>query len=297
FEISKGGESVILGGKSDLGFTLFSFKDNGGADFCEYAELCFWQFGDWVKYLITMNEPYTYIVGVYVFGNAPPCRGPSSTEHITGTFPEGRCIHNKTQQSCNGDLGREPYLVTHYKLLAHVAAIQLYRQKFQISQGGKIGITLVSKWMEPLDESNDRDVKASYMEPVTRGDYPESMKEFVGSRLPKFTKEQSNMLKGSINFLGLNYYTANYVSDGLEVNNGLLRYNTNPQVTYSSKKNYNALSIPVCILLCKSILMFQPKCDIYFVLQPSGTVYLLGHQALQIGSTFIRKVFISYWDT
>ncbi|KAK3035642.1 hypothetical protein RJ639_033170 [Escallonia herrerae] len=76
-----------------------------------------------------------------------------------------------------------------------------------------------------------------YMALVTCGDYPESMKEFARSRLPKFTKEQSNMLKGSIYFLGLNYYTANYVSDGLEVNNGLLSYNTDPQVTYSTERN------------------------------------------------------------
>jgi beta-glucosidase len=36
------------------------------------------------------------------------------------------------------------------------------------------------------------------------------MRSLVGNRLPKFTKEQSAMLKGSLNFLGLNYYTANY---------------------------------------------------------------------------------------
>ncbi|KAK3035646.1 hypothetical protein RJ639_033174 [Escallonia herrerae] len=160
--------------------------------------------------------------------------GASSTERITNTFPEGRCIHNKTQQSYNGDSGTEPYLVTHYKLLAHAAAIQLYGQKFKISQRGKIGIALASKTYDLyICKCVVMWVRFTfyfkYMEPITRGDYPKSMKEFVGSRLPKFTNEQSNMLKGSIDFLGLNYYKTNYVSDGLEVNNGLLSYNTDPQ--------------------------------------------------------------------
>lgn len=36
------------------------------------------------------------------------------------------------------------------------------------------------------------------------------MKSLLGSRLPKFTKAQSVALKGSIDFLGVNYYTTNY---------------------------------------------------------------------------------------
>ena len=48
------------------------------------------------------------------------------------------------------------------------------------------------------------------MDPLTYGDYPHSMRSLVGNRLPKFSKKQSKMLKGSYDFLGLNYYTANY---------------------------------------------------------------------------------------
>ncbi|KAK3034894.1 hypothetical protein RJ639_033257 [Escallonia herrerae] len=217
------------------------------ADFCEYAELCFWEFGDRVKTWITLNEPYTYSVGGYVTGTTPPGRGASSSDHVTGSFPPSQCIHNKLQQKGNGDPGTEPYIATHYQLLAHAAAVQLYKQKFQRAQGGKIGITLVSRWMEPLDETNERDVKASvrafdfffgwFMEPITTGDYPQSMKEYVGSRLPKFTEVQSQMLRGSFDFLGLNYYTADYVSDGVTSDNGLLSYNTDPRVTYSTERN------------------------------------------------------------
>lgn len=48
------------------------------------------------------------------------------------------------------------------------------------------------------------------MDPVTYGDYPRSMRVLVGNRLPKFTKEESQLLRGSMDYLGLNYFTANY---------------------------------------------------------------------------------------
>ncbi|KAM7476673.1 hypothetical protein LguiB_023916 [Lonicera macranthoides] len=38
------------------------------------------------------------------------------------------------------------------------------------------------------------------------------MVERLGERLPDFTDEQSEMLKGSADFIGLNYYTAKYVA-------------------------------------------------------------------------------------
>jgi hypothetical protein len=43
---------------------------------------------------------------------------------------------------------------------------------------------------------------------VMQGDYPSLMRERVGNRLPRFTPEQSNMLKGSADFFGLNHYSS-----------------------------------------------------------------------------------------
>lgn len=51
------------------------------------------------------------------------------------------------------------------------------------------------------------------LEPVIYGDYPSSMKEIVGSRLPSFTEQQSEKLKGSSDFIGLIHYTTTYVLD------------------------------------------------------------------------------------
>ncbi|XP_021763660.1 cyanidin 3-O-glucoside 5-O-glucosyltransferase (acyl-glucose)-like [Chenopodium quinoa] len=52
-----------------------------------------------------------------------------------------------------------------------------------------------------------------FMDPFVYGDYPGTMKTIVGTRLPRFTKNQSEMVKGSIDFIGLNYYTINFAKD------------------------------------------------------------------------------------
>lgn len=51
------------------------------------------------------------------------------------------------------------------------------------------------------------------MDPITKGNYPKSMQTLVGNRLPKFSKEESDNLKGSFDFLGLNYYSSSYAAD------------------------------------------------------------------------------------
>jgi beta-glucosidase len=38
------------------------------------------------------------------------------------------------------------------------------------------------------------------------GDYPDVMKRNAGTRLPTFTNLESNQVKGSFDFLGVNYY-------------------------------------------------------------------------------------------
>lgn len=77
------------------------------------------------------------------------------------------------------------------------------------------------------------------MNPLTYGDYPENMRRLVGSRLPKFTAEEAEMVKGSFDFLGLNYYTSTYALNKItSVGNNLNpRYSTDSQVTQTRKYN------------------------------------------------------------
>ncbi|KAM7508702.1 hypothetical protein LguiA_019155 [Lonicera macranthoides] len=210
-------------------------------DFCNYAEFCFWEFGDRVKNWITINEPWSLCSGGYVGGTFAPGRGASSPEHITGTIPLGRCTPWQQEKFSNGDPATEPYLAGHYQLLTHAAVVDLYRKKFQTYQEGRIGIALNLEWKEPLDDTNKMDIEAAsrsldfmlgwFLEPLTTGDYPQSMRKLVNTRLPKFSAEQSDKLKKSYDFIGLNYYTANYATSALESSNGTLSYATDSQVT------------------------------------------------------------------
>ncbi|KAK4382031.1 Beta-glucosidase 13 [Sesamum angolense] len=59
------------------------------------------------------------------------------------------------------------------------------------------------------------------------------MQSLVGSRLPTFTEEQIEMLKGSFDFLGLNYYTGNYAAN-VPVRSGNISSTTDSMVSLST---------------------------------------------------------------
>ena len=51
------------------------------------------------------------------------------------------------------------------------------------------------------------------MDPLAFGEYPQSIRQLVQGRLPKFSPEEAMLLKGSFDFIGINYYTSNYAAD------------------------------------------------------------------------------------
>jgi beta-glucosidase/6-phospho-beta-glucosidase/beta-galactosidase len=79
-----------------------------------------------------------------------------------------------------------------------------------------------------------------FAHPIIYGDYPQSMKSLAGNRLPKFTEAQSKLLKGSLDFLGVNYYTTNYAESAPSTNGVNVSYVTDRQLTLTSMlQNYN----------------------------------------------------------
>ncbi|AES61791.2 glycoside hydrolase family 1 protein [Medicago truncatula] len=158
-------------------------------DFTNYADVCFREFGDRVKYWTTVNEPNIFAVGSYDQGITPPQR-------CSPPF----CLIESTK----GNSTFEPYLVVHHILLAHSSAVRLYRRKYREEQNGFVGISLYT---------------FGIMEPLLHGDYPDSMKANAGARIPVFTNRESEQVKGSYDFIGIIHYSKFNVTD----NSGALK--------------------------------------------------------------------------
>lgn len=161
--------------------------------YAEYARICFEHFGDRVKNWITMNE--SWVIAILGYHD--------------GVFAPGRKSDD------------EPYLVAHNLILAHAKAVKVYREQYQATQGGQIGMTNNCDWRHPLTDKPE-DVAAAqlslefflgwFADPIYFGDYPASMRERLGDRLPQFTAEEQEYVKGSSDFFGLNHYNTMYAS-------------------------------------------------------------------------------------
>ncbi|NWX39572.1 LPH hydrolase, partial [Steatornis caripensis] len=174
--------------------------------FDSFADFCFQTFGDRVKFWITFNEPQ--VIAWVGYG--------------TGAFPP----------SVN-DPGSAPYRVAHILLKAHARVYHTYNDKYRASQGGVIALCPNIDWVEPKTPSDPRDIEAAdrylqflvgwFTHPIFKnGDYPEVMKWKVGnrselqnlpsSRLPVFTAEEREYIRGTADVFCFNTYTSKIVT-------------------------------------------------------------------------------------
>ncbi|KAF1775909.1 Glycosyl hydrolases family 1, N-terminal conserved site [Phytophthora cactorum] len=155
----------------------------------------------WLKtrLLDDFNEPYSFVTQGYGTG----VHAPGFTGSKTNT-----------------------YIVTHNLLRAHALAVQKFREFRStgiMRPTARIGIVLVAHMMFPLDPSNPKDVAAAeralqfdygwFLQPMISGDYPAVMREVVGDRLPRFTAQESEILKGSYDLFMINHYASKSVTD------------------------------------------------------------------------------------
>jgi beta-glucosidase len=102
----------------------------------------------------------------------------------------------------------------HYSHLAHASVVQLARKKYaQQAVNWQFSMPSIIEWYAP---DGSAPVLAAdvgwYWGPCIEGDYPAETKAFYKYELPSFTDEQKAMLKGTCDYIGLNYY----YSEGVE---------------------------------------------------------------------------------
>ncbi|KAH9655388.1 Beta-glucosidase 11 [Citrus sinensis] len=174
-------------------------------DFTAYADVCFREFGDRVSYWTTVNEPNGFAMVGYDFGIAPPKRCSSSFNNCS-----------------RGNSSTEPYMAVHHLLLAHASVARLYKKNYQDKQHGYIGLSIFSFGVFPLTNSEEDAIATQrYFDfligwvanPLVYGDYPKTMKQNAGSRLPAFTDRESQQIKGSADFIGVINYCMIYIKD------------------------------------------------------------------------------------
>ncbi|CAI9087789.1 OLC1v1021958C1 [Oldenlandia corymbosa var. corymbosa] len=174
-------------------------------DFKYFADICFKNFGDRVKYWVTFSEPNLYVMGAY----------------RSGFFPPNRC--SKGFGYCTaGDSEKEPFIAAHNVILAHAAAVKIYKTKYQKLQGGSIGFIVQTAWYEPLSNSTADKLATErahsffynwFLEPIIHRRYPKEMTDLLGSTLPRFSSNDLEDLKLGVDFIGINHYTTLYIGD------------------------------------------------------------------------------------
>ncbi|NLW58951.1 MAG: beta-glucosidase [Firmicutes bacterium] len=162
--------------------------------FADYAGTMLERFGDRVKYWITHNEPWvTTVLGYW-----------------EGVHPPGTKDFAVASQ------------VAHHLLYSHQLVWRIF-QELNLPQG-QLGIALNLSPVhaasnQPADlaaaDRYDAFLNRWFMDPVLKGTYPEALCTLWREQGVSYPLERMDELQaGTINFLGINYYTRNRVQAG-----------------------------------------------------------------------------------
>lgn len=164
--------------------------------FLEYSSLLFQTLGDRVRHWITLNEPYC----VAFLGNYEGRMAPGLHDFSTALR------------------------VAYYQYLGHGLVVKHFRES---SMKGEIGIVLNLMGRLPLSDSAE-DLEAAkradgylnrwFLDPLIRGTYPQDMIDWYvgqGVVLPEFKKEELELIRQRLDFIGLNYYNDFHVTQDL----------------------------------------------------------------------------------
>ncbi|KAH0470902.1 hypothetical protein IEQ34_000625 [Dendrobium chrysotoxum] len=94
-------------------------------DFKELADVCFKEFGDRVSHWTTINQPNINSLASFDYGFFPPQRC---------SYPYGANFTGGSANCTGGNSTVEPYITVHNYILAHSAAVELYRRNYQLQK-------------------------------------------------------------------------------------------------------------------------------------------------------------------
>jgi beta-glucosidase/6-phospho-beta-glucosidase/beta-galactosidase len=72
-----------------------------------------------------------------------------------------------------------------------------------------------------------------FVDPLINGQYPQIMQDLVKERLPRFTPDQAEVVKGSADYIGINQYTASYMKGQKLLQQPPTSYSADWQVDYA----------------------------------------------------------------
>ncbi|XP_028172587.1 myrosinase 1-like isoform X2 [Ostrinia furnacalis] len=170
--------------------------------FAAYARVAFDLYADRVKTWITINEPVIVCDASYSGFLAPAVRDDEVGVYL-----------------CNKNI-----------LLAHAKAWRIYDVEFRPKYKGQISWSNHLVWFEPASKA-EKEMTALAMEhcagryshPIfsKQGGWPPALEKFIAeksikegfrrSRLPAFTNEEIELIRGTYDFYGLNHYTSKVV--------------------------------------------------------------------------------------
>lgn len=147
---------------------------------------------------------------------------------MTFNEPFDACVDGYGRSDLAPFIAGGEYLCGHHTLLAHAAAWHLYNDKYRSLFGGRVGITLNSRYFYPKDgvstaltERAMQFMLGWFAHPIFVGGYPPLMVSEVraqslaenlsGSRLPFMDAGVQTYVRGTADFLSFNYYTSNLV--------------------------------------------------------------------------------------
>jgi beta-galactosidase len=165
-------------------------SDDLPAIFADYASLVYQRLADRVEDWITINEPWVVTVAGYMDGVHPPG------------------VRDKAKA----------YRAGHNLLRAHARAAAAYRPAQR--GGGRITFALNAAYSFPASEEAADIVAAEramlnfggwFGDPACFGDYPPLLRARLGELLQEFGEEDRRLLRRSMDYIALNYYTSDVV--------------------------------------------------------------------------------------